>query len=436
MVYVRGFGRPDAFTISGIMDIARKPDPHKKLKRLLLGGVGLLLILGISLGLSKLKPAAPEVDRSTVWVDTVKRGNMLRQVRGLGTLVPDEKGLRFISAVTEGRVDRILVLPGAQVKANTVLLDMTNPQLEQQALDARWQLKAAEAEYRNLEVQLQSQLLAQKADAAKVASDYGQAKRQADTDEQLAKLGVISDINLNASTSRANELANRNQIEEKRLDISTKGLQSQLAASQAKVEQLRALAGLKQSQMDALRVRAGIDGVLQELPLRVGQWVTAGTTLAKVVQPDRLKAELRIPETQAKDIQLGQPASVDTHNGVIAGHVTRIDPAVQNGTVTVDAALDGPLPQGARPDLSVDGTVDLERLNNILYVGRPAFGQENSTVGIFRLEPDGKTAVRVQGKLGRSSVNTIEILGGLKEGDQVILSDMSRWDTNDRIRLD
>ena len=418
------------------MDIPRKQSAYRKLRRYLYLGIGLVLVLGITLGLSRLKPAAPGVEMSTLWPDTVKRGPMLRQVRGLGTLTPDDKGLTFIPAITEGTVDRIVVLPGAAVKADTILVTMSNPQLKQQTVDAQWQLKAAEADYKNLEVQLQSQLLTQRADAAKVTSDYRQAKLQAETNQQLNKLGVISDINLKASESTADELANRNKIEGERLDIATKALQSQLAAQQAKVEQLRALAQLKEAQLDALTVRAGTDGVLQELPLRAGQYVTPGTTLAKVVQPKRLKAELKIPETQAKDVQLNQPASVDTHNGVIPGHVIRIDPSVQNGTVTVDVALDGPLPQGARPDLSVDGTVDLERLADVLYVGRPAFGQENSTVGMFKIGPDGKTAERTQVKLGRSSVNSIEILGGLKEGDRVILSDMSRWDNFDRIRLE
>jgi RND family efflux transporter MFP subunit len=386
------------------------------------------------MGLSRLKPAAPSVERSTVWIDTVKRGPMLRQVRGLGTLVPEE--IRWIPAVTEGRVDRILVLPGTAVKPDTVLLDLSNPQLQQEALDANWKLKAAEADYKNLQVQLASQVLAQKSEAARAQSDYSQAKRQADTDAALEKLGVISENSLKVSQDRANESSIRNDIEHQRLTNAGEVLKAQLQAKEAEVEQFRALASLKQSQLDGLHVRAGITGVLQEQPLKVGQWVTPGTTLAKVVQPEKLKAELKVAETQAKDIQLGQPASIDTHNGVIDGHVTRIDPSVQNGTVTVDVGLDGKLPQGARPDLSVDGTIDLERIADILYVGRPAFGQENSTVGLFKLEPDGQTAVRVQVKLGRSSVNTVEILKGLKQGDQVILSDMSRWDSFDRVKLD
>ena len=384
------------------------------------------------MGLSRLKPAAPTVERSTVWVDTVKRGSVLRQVRGLGTLVPMEGSIQFLPAVTEGRVDKILELPGAQVKADTILLEMSNPQLTQEALDSGWKLKASEADYKNLEVQLASQVLAQKSLSAQAQSEYSQAKMQADIDSELAKLGVISQLSMKVSTQKAAQLSTQSDIEKQRLVNSSEVLKAQLQAKQAEVEEFRALAQLKQSQLDRLRVRAGIDGVLQEQTLKIGQFVTPGTTLAKVVQPQRLKAELKIAETQAKDIQIGQPASVDTHNG----HVVRIDPSVVNGTVTVDVTLDAKLPQGARPDLSVDGTIDLEKMDNVLYVGRPAFGQEQSTVGMFRLETDGNNAARAQVKLGRSSVNTVEILQGLKEGDQVILSDMSRWDSYDRVRLE
>src|ERR1051326_5759858 len=351
---------------------------------------------------------------------------MLRQVRGLGTLTPVD--IQWIPAATDGRVEKIPVLPGTAVQPNTVLLILTNPQLMQEALDANLKLKAAQADYKNLEAQLESQVLTQKSLVAQANAEYNEARMQAETDQQLNKLGVISDLNRKIAEGKAQQLQTRDQIEQERLTNSSKVLQAQLLAKQAEIEQDRALAQLKQTQVQNLTVRAGIRGGLQEQPLKVGQWVTPGTTLAKVVQPDHLKAELKIPETQAKDIQLNLPASVDTHNGVIAGHVMRIDPAVYNGTVTVDVMLDDPLPPGARPDLSVDGTIDLERLANVLYVGRPAFGQENSTVGMFVLQPDGKTALRDQVKLGRSSVNTVEILGGLKDGDQVILSDMSRWD--------
>jgi len=419
------------------MDIARPSFAREKRRRqIIYVAVGIVFLVLVTMGLSRLKPAAPTVERSTVWIDTVKRGSVLRQVRGLGTLVPIEGSIQFLPAITEGRVEKILELPGAQVKADTILLELSNPQLSQEAMDAQLKLKASEADYKNLEVALASQVLAQKSVAAEAQSDYSQAKRQADIDTQLAKLGVISELSQKVSSEKAEELGTRNDIEKQRLENSSEVLKAQLQAKAAEVEEFRALARLKQSQLDGLRVRAGIAGVLQEQTLKIGQYVTPGTTLAKVVQPQRLKAELKIAETQAKDIQLGQPASVDTHNGIISGHVVRIDPSVVNGTVTVDVALDAALPQGARPDLSVDGTIDLEKMENVLYVGRPAFGQEQSTVGMFRLEPDGSNAVRAQVKLGRSSVNTVEILQGLKEGDQVILSDMSRWDNFDRIRLE
>jgi RND family efflux transporter MFP subunit len=419
------------------MDIARPSAAgQRRRRRILYIVVGIVLVALVTMGLSRLKPAAPTVERSTVWVDTVKRGSVLRQVRGLGTLVPMEGSIQFLPAVTEGRVDKILALPGAQVKADTILLEMSNPQLTQEALDSGWKLKAAEADYKNLEVQLASQVLAQKSLSAQAQSEYSQARMQADIDSELAKLGVISQLSRKVSSQKAEQLSTQSDIEKQRLVNSSEVLKAQLQAKQAEVEQFRALAGLKQSQLDRLRVRAGIEGVLQEQTLKIGQYVTPGTTLAKVVQPQRLKAELKIAETQAKDIQIGQPASVDTHNGVIPGHVVRIDPSVLNGTVTVDVTLDAKLPQGARPDLSVDGTIDLEKMENVLYVGRPAFGQEQSTVGMFRLESEGNNAVRAQVKLGRSSVNTVEILQGLKEGDQVILSDMSRWDSYDRVRLE
>jgi HlyD family secretion protein len=419
------------------MDIARPSAAGQRRRRQIIYiAVGIVLLALVTMGLSRLKPAAPTVERSTVWVDTVKRGSVLRQVRGLGTLVPMEGSIQFLPAITEGRVDKILALPGAQVKADTILLEMSNPQLTQEALDAQWKLKASEADYKNLEVALASQVLAQKSTSAQAQSQYNQAKMQADINTELAKLGVISQLSKKVSDQQAEQLSTQNDIEKQRLTNSSEVLKAQLLAKQAEVEEFRALAQLKQSQLDRLRVRAGIDGVLQEQTLKIGQFVTPGTTLAKVVQPQRLKAELKIAETQAKDIQIGQPASVDTHNGIIPGHVVRIDPSVVNGTVTVDVTLDAKLPQGARPDLSVDGTIDLEKMDNVLYVGRPAFGQEQSTVGMFKLETDGNNAVRAQVKLGRSSVNTVEILQGLKEGDQVILSDMSRWDSYDRVRLE
>jgi HlyD family secretion protein len=419
------------------MDIARPEfKQHKRRRQIILGMAGLVCVGGVTVGISRLKPAAPEVERSTVWTDTVKRGPMLRQVRGLGSLIPSQEFTRQIPAETDATVVRILKLPGSQVKADTVLLEMSNSQVEQAAIDAKLQLKAAEAEHQSLRVTLQSNLMNQKAGAATVTSDYTQAKLQADTDKALYDLGVISGMAYKNSKSKSDELTTRNNIEGERLDINEKAIESQLAQQQAKVDQMHVLAELKQKQLDALRVRAGIEGVLVDLPLQVGQHVTPGTMLAKVVQPDHLIAELKVAETQARDVQIGQPALVDTHNGTVAGQVTRVDPAVQNGTVTVDVKLTGDLPKGARPDLSVDGTIDLERLDNVLYVGRPAFGQEDSTVSLFKLDPDGKGAVRVPVKVGRASVNSIQVLEGLHEGDTVILSDMSRYDNTERIRLD
>jgi HlyD family secretion protein len=419
------------------MDIQRPQNKAEKRRRQIIGiSVGIAVLLAVTLGLAKLKPAAPSVDRGSIWPDTVKRGSIFRQAHGLGTLVPED--IRWIPAETDATVERILVLPGTLVKPDTIILELSNAQAEQEAVDAEWQVRAAEAEYKNTKVKVEGDLMTQQASAATVSADYNNAKRQADTDAELAKLGVISGLALKTSQGRAQEMATRHEIEQKRIEINGKAVSSQIAVQEAKVEELRALAQLKRKHVEALKVRAGITGVLQELPIQRGQRVVAGTTLAKVAQPEHLKAELKIPETQAKDILIGQPASIDTHNGVISGTVMRVDPAVDraSGTVTVDVKLEGELPKGARPDLSVDGTIDLERLNNVLYIQRPAFGQEKSTVGIFRIDPDGKTATRVSVKLGRSSVNAIEIVEGLKEGDQVILSDMSRWDNVDRIRLE
>jgi HlyD family secretion protein len=428
---------PDSCTFLRCMDIARPEFKQQKRRRQILWGMaGLVGLGGVTVGVSRLKPAAPEVERSTVWTDTVKRGPMLRQVRGLGSLIPSQEFTRQIPAETEATVVRILKLPGSQVKADTVLLEMSNSQVEQAAVDAKLQLKAAEAEYQSLRVTLQSNLMNQKAGAATVKSDYTQAKLQADTDKALYDLGVISGMAYKNSKSKSDELTTRNNIEGERLDISQKAIESQLAQQQAKVDQMRVLAELKQKQLDALKVRSGIEGVLVDLPLQVGQHVTPGTMLAKVIQPDHLIAELKVAETQARDVQIGQPAVVDTHNGTVDGEVTRVDPAVQNGTVTVDVKLTGELPKGARPDLSVDGTIDLERLDNVLYVGRPAFGQENSTISLFKLDPDGKGGVRVPVRVGRASVNSIQVLEGLHEGDTVILSDMSRYDNTERVRLD
>jgi HlyD family secretion protein len=419
------------------MDIARPEFKFQKRRRQLIWlAVGIVVVVAASVGVSRLKPAAPSVERGTVWTDTVKRGPMLRQVRGLGTLTPSQEAVRQIPAETEATVVRIRLLPGSLVKADTILLDMSNPQTEQAALDAQLQLKAAEAEYQSLRVKLESDLMTQKAGAATVTADFSQAQLQAETDKALYDLGVISGLTYKASKGKADELTIRNDLEAQRLTGNQKAIATQMAEQQAKVDQMRALAELKQKQLNDLKVRAGIDGVLVDLPLQVGQHVLPGAMLAKVVEPNHLMAELKITETQARDVQIGEPASIDTHNGVIPGTVLRVDPAVQNGTVTVDVKLTGELPKGARPDLSVDGTVDLERLDNVLYVGRPAFGQENSTISLFKLDPDSNGAVRAPVKVGRASVNSIQIIEGLHEGDTVILSDMSRWDSTDRIRLE
>ncbi|MFZ1086030.1 MAG: HlyD family efflux transporter periplasmic adaptor subunit [Terracidiphilus sp.] len=420
------------------MDIARPDLLLKRKRRLVTIFVAAVAVLSVAaVTVSRLRPASPTVDRSTIWPDTVKRGTMIRQVRGsTGTLVPREDRLRLIPAETEATVTRILVLPGAQVQPNTVIMELANPQLEQEAMNAGLALKAAESDYHNTQVKLQSDLLAQKAGAATVGADYRQAQLQAQTDKALYDLGVESGLTYKASQGKSDELAMRNKIEDDRIAMNEKVIVSQLAVEQTKVDQARALYQLKQQQRAALRVTASISGVLIDLPHQVGEHIAPGVTLAKVVQPDQLKASLKISETQARDIQVGLPASIDTHNGVIPGRVQRINPAVQNGTVTVDVELTGPLPPGARPDLSVDGAIDLERLADVLYVGRPALGNENSTLSLFKLEPDGRGATRVAVKVGRASVNSIQVLDGLKEGDSVILSDMSRWDSVDRIRFE
>lgn len=419
------------------MDIARPDLKKRKIRRqMVFSAVGLAVLAGITLFVMRLKPAAPTVDRNTVWTDTVKRGNMVRQVRGLGTLVPREDRIRLIPADTEGTVVRIFVLPGALVKKDTVLMQLANPQLIQEAQNAQLELNEAEADYHNTQVSVDSGLMDQRSTAADINAQYQQAQLQAKTDKALYKLGVISGLAYNDSQGKADALVTRDKLAKNKVSMNQKAIATQMAVAKAKVDEARALAQLKQRQVEALNVRAGIDGVLTNLPHQVGEHVPVGTTLAEIIQPDQLKAQLKIPETQARDIQIGQPAEIDTHNGVIAGSVTRVDPAVQNGTVTVDVKLDGALPKGARPDLSVDGTIDLERLHDVLYVGRPAFGNENSTISLFKLDADGKYATRVPVKVGRASVNEIQILGGLHAGDTVILSDMSRWDNVDRIRLD
>ena len=417
------------------MDISRPDIRKRKLRyRFTVAAIGLMLVVIAAWFLLRLKPAVPTVD-SAVWTDTVKRGPFLRQVRGPGSLVAREDRIRLIPAETEATVVRIRVLPGAHVEPETVLMDLVDPELQQQLLDAQLQFEAAKADYKNTQAKLQSDLMTQRAGAATVGADQKQAQLQAQTDKNLYDLGVISGLTYSASRGKADELNVRNDLETQRLDLNQKAIATELSVQQTKVQQAEAVLALRQKQQDALSVRGGISGVLSDLPHQVGERVAIGATLAKVVQPDQLKAALKIPETQARDIQIGQPAEIDTHNGLISGKVTRIDPAVQNGTVTVDVELLGGLPQGARPDLSVDGTIDLDRLADVLYVGRPALGNENSTISLFRLAPDGKSATRVPVKVGRASVNSIQIIEGLQVDDKVILSDMSRWDSADRVKL-
>jgi RND family efflux transporter MFP subunit len=424
----------------GVMDIAR-PDLKQKKKRQMLVWAGVaVIVLAVAVVLvSRLKPAAPPVDRSAIWTDTVKRGPMIRQVRGsTGTLVPREDSIQLIPAQTDATVMRIRVLPGAKVTPDTILLDLSDPQLNQELLSARNALKGAEADYKSLQASLQSTLMDKRTTAAQIDADYATDKTQADTDAQLCKLGVISGLICGASKNKFDQLAAQRKISTEQLDVNQKAIEVQLASAQSKIDQAKTLVDLYEKQTADLEVRAGIGGEAAALavPMSVGTHVVAGTPVAEVIQLDKLKAALQIAETQAHDIQLGQPASIDTHNGVVAGHVSRIDPTVLNGTRTVDVQLDGELPPGAVPNLSVDGTIDLERMLDVLHVGRPALGNENSTLSLFKLDPDGKEAVRVPVKVGRASVNEIQVIEGLKEGDTVILSDMSRYDNVDRVRLE
>ncbi len=420
------------------MDIAR-PDlkRSRNRRRLFLSLAGLVVLAAISLGLARLEPAAPRVERAQVWTDTVKRGEMLRQVRGNGTLVPEQ--IQYVQVATDGRVERILVLAGAAVQPDTLILELSNPELEQQAFDLEWQLKGAEAQMRKLKVQLESDRLTQESTIASLRADYTQASLEAQADEILAKDGLVPDLTMKRSRAKGDELKQRLEVEQRRLTIKEESDAAQLAVQNAEFEKIRASLALKREKVAALKVRAGIEGVLQSVGdgtvnLQVGQRLAPGATLAKIVQPTKLKAEIKIAETQARDVQIGQKASIDTRNGVIGGHETRVDPAVHNGTVTVDVALDDALPRGARPDLSVDGTIELERLENVLFIGRPVNGQPDATVGLFKVNGNGE-ANRISVKLGRSSVSTIEIVEGLEVGDLVVLSDMSQWDAFSRIKL-
>ena len=416
------------------MDILRPElKAQKQRRRWVVGGTMAVAAVVVTVALARLEPAAPTVERSTVWIGTVERGEMLRQVRGTGTLVPEQ--VQWIPAQTSGRVERRVVEPGAVVQPDSVILELSNPQVEQEALDAESRQRIAEAELVNARAQLESQSMTLRAELARVASEAEQAQLQAEANEELAREGLVSTVELKLARARAASLTTRAEIEQERQGVFAGAAAAQVAARQAEVEQTRALADLRRRLRDSLRVKAGIAGVLQEVAVEIGQQVTPGSTLARVAEPSRLMARLRVPATQARDIVIGQRTAVDTRNGVVAGAVARIDPAVREGTVTIDVTLAGELPRGARPDLAVDGTVELERIPEAVYVGRPAFGQEQSTIGLFRLEPDGSHARRVQVKLGRSSVSTIEVVEGLAPGDEVILSETSRWDEFERIKL-
>jgi HlyD family secretion protein len=417
------------------MDIKRPPKSKlkKKIRTAVMIVVGLAAIGGITYGLTKLKPAAPTLDPSTAVIDTVKRGEMVRDVRGNGTLVPQVT--RWVPAPAEGRVENILLQAGVEVGPETVIVELSNPQLTQQATDAEFQVKAAEADEENLRVKLESDTMTQKSQIATINAQYSQAKMQLDADESLAKQGLVADLVLKISRVAVQDLANRLKVEQERLAVNSKSTKAQLNAAASRLQQLRVMSKLRRDQVDALKVRAGTGGVLQQVSVQVGQQVTPGLNIARVADPASLKAVLRVAETQIKDVRIGQPVVVDTRNGLIQGTVSRIDPAAREGTFEIDATLNGPLPPSARPDLSVDGTIELERLKDVLKVGRPAFGQANQTVGMFVLTPDGSEAVRTKVTLGRNSVSTVEIVDGLKEGDKVIISDTSALDSYNRIRL-
>ena len=417
------------------MDIQRPASvaQAKKRKQIILGAVAVIVIAAVSVVLAQLKPAAPSVERATVWVDTVKRGPMVRQVRGLGTLVPVDEARRWVPASTQGRVERIVLRPGVQVTPDTIVLELSDPNVQQQLSDAEQQLRGAEADYNSLKARLDADNLNQRAAAAIVRAEYENARTEREMNEGLAKDGLVSNLILKQSVVRAESLATRDKIETDRLKVSEASALAQLQSSQANIDRFRSNYNLRRSQVDQLRVRAGMTGVLEQVPVEVGQQVQPGTNLVRVADPTRLKAELRIAETQARDVAVGQPVTIDTRNGTVIGRVTRVDPAVQNGTIGVDVGFDGALPRGARPDLTVDGVIELERLENVLYAGRPVQGSDGATIGLFKVESD--VAVQTSVSIGRTSVSSVEIRSGLKEGDRVILSDMSAWSEHPRIRL-
>ena len=415
------------------MDIPRAP-VNRGRKRIVYGGIALAALVAMTVGLRSLKPAAPRVDRASVWIDSVQKGPLVIEVRGPGTLVPER--IRYISAVTAGRVERRLAEPGQEVQPGTVLLELSNPDVQLEALESERQLTVAQADRVNLQTDLETQRLNQEAAVAGAKAAYQDAKRNAEAAEELAAKDLISTMEASRARDRVEELETRYRVEEQRLAVMVGAADSQLALQRAQVGRLHAVTEFQRGRIRSMKVLAGAHGILQELPLEVGQWAQSGATLARLVEPGKLKAVLRIPETQAKDVAIGQAAAIDTRNGIARGKVYRIDPAVQNGTVTVDVSLGGELPRGARPDLSVDGTIEVERMDDVLHVGRPAYGQANSAVGLFKLTPDGTEATRVNVRLGRTSVNTVEVVGGLEPGDRVIISDMSRWDGHDRVRID
>jgi len=417
------------------MDIKRptKSKLNKRIRTAVFIIIGVAAIGGITYGLTKLKPAAPTLDRNTAVIDTVKRGPMVREVRGIGTLVPQD--VRFIPAPSNGRVEKLPLQAGVVVGADTVIAELSNPQMEQEAMDAEFQVKAAQADEETLRTRLESENMTQQSTIAAINAEYSQAKLQLDTDEVLGQQKLVPELSLKISRMKVQDLANRMKVEQQRLTVGSKSVKAQISAQQTRISQLRALAKLKKEQATGLKVRAGTSGVLQEVSVQVGQQVTPGTNIARVADPNSLKAELKVPETTIKDVRVGQRVAVDTRNGIIEGQVQRIDPAAREGTYIVDVQLTGVIPPSARPDLSVDGTIELERLADVLFMGRPAFGQGQQTVGLFRLSPDGQEAVRVSVTLGRNSVSTIEIVNGLREGDQVILSDTTTMDAYDRIRV-
>jgi HlyD family secretion protein len=428
--------RPSIVNQTTNMDVPRTGvKAHKIRRRIMIGGAAVVGLAAITIGLARLKPALPTVARNSVWIEAVKRGPLLRQVRGLGTLVPED--ISWIAARNDARVDKIVIWPGTEVNADTVILTLTNPELQQAALDADAAVTSAQARLVNLRAQLQGQSLERRAALTLAEGERDAANAERDVNERLAKEGLIAALDLKKSQITAREKTAAFEIEKQRYDFTQQAIEPQLAVAQSDLDQAKAQAALKHSQVDALQVRAGMKGVLQQIAVAVGQQVTAGTNLARVADPMKLKAQIKIAETQARDIKIGESASIDTRtSGIVLGKVSRVDPAVQQGTVLVDVSFgENVLPKTVRSDLGVEGTIELERLTDVIYVGRPAFGQDESTIGLFKLTPDGNEAVRTKVALGRGSVNAIEIRSGLQPGDQVILSDTSAYDNQERIRL-